>query len=541
VSLGKQIEPYLPLLRRYAALLTGGYLAGDILVTATLEAIVADPKRIERGNVRGALYRVFEETAQASPEEDEDDRPPLSPAYQWLARLPPLVRKATLLVCLEGFTTEEASRVLDLPIETLDGLVGDAVAATRAPLGLKVMLVEPEPLIAMMMSDLLGQLGHTAVGIAKSEREAVAMALRLKPDILVTETILEPGAGLAAAAKAAQGHRSTLVVATASPQIALEADSPASYAALVAKPFAQQTFRAAIIQAAFIARHGQVPPVEADAALAREASIIDASPVAFAPTVAVTENGLALSDDGGGEQHRAMKRMDALRVDHADDAARLARLGHNLGGAFGARMSRVADLLSEPLNDARALRIANQAQALASLKAKLNEELLPIDAADATAFIDALGQFAKQLPAWREFLHDAARSPYDERVEPALAGLGKAIETSPELVSPDLAEAVAEARLEPGVPDPARLAYLQGLLHNVFGAIGKYLLERHKGIAAAFNKKVDEAIGGGLAAGLGQLMVAASTPLLAMATAIPAQWWWVGPALAAARIAAGRK
>lgn len=502
---------------------------------------MADPKRIDRGDIRGALYRVFEETAQASPERDGDGRSPLPPAYQWLDRLPPLVRKATLLVSLEGFTTEEASRVLDLPIETLDGLVGDAVAATRAPLGLKVMLVEPEPLIAMMMSDLLGQLGHLAVGVAKSEREAVAMALKLKPDILVTETVLEPGAGLAAAVRAAQGHRSALVVATASPQIALEADPPAPYAALIAKPFAQQTFRAAITQAALFARHGEVPPVEADAAFAREASIIDASPVAFAPTVAVVEGGLALSDDSRGGQNRAMARLDALRVDHAADATRLARVGHNLSGAFGARMGRVADLLSEPLNDARALRIANQALALASLKAKLDEELLPIDAADATAFINALGQFAKQLPAWREFLDEAARSPFDERVESALAGLGEAIEAVPELISPELAEALTEARLEPGTSNPARLAYLQGLLHNVFGAIGRYLLERRNGIAAEFNKKVDEGVGGGLAAGLGQLMVAASTPLLAMATAIPAQWWWVGPALAAARIATGRK
>ncbi len=502
---------------------------------------MADHERIDRGNVRGALYRVFEETAQASPTKDGTDRSALPLAYDWLARLPPLVRKATLLVSLEGFTTEEAGRVLNLPSETLDGLVGDAVAATRAPLGLKVMLVEPEPLVAMMMSDLLGQLGHLAVGVATSEREAVAMALKLKPDILVTETILKPGAGLAAAARAAQGHGSALVVATASPQIALEADPPASYAALIAKPFAQQTFRAAITQAALIARHGQVPPVVADAALAREASIIDTSPVAFAPRVAVVDAGLVLSDDRRGGQDRAMARLDALRVDHADDATRLARLGHNLGGAFGARMGRVANLLSEPLNDARALRIANQAQALASLKVKLDEELLPIDAADATAFIDALGQFAKQLPAWREFLNEAARSPFDERVESALAGLGEAIQAAPQLVSPELAETIAEARLEPGASDPARLAYLQGLLHNVFGAIGRYLLERRNGIAAEFNKKVDEGVGGGLAAGLGQLMVAASTPLLAMATAIPAQWWWVGPALAAARIAVGRK
>ena len=48
MSLGDELKPHLPFLRRYARALTGGQSHGDNFVRATLEAIVAAPEAFPR-------------------------------------------------------------------------------------------------------------------------------------------------------------------------------------------------------------------------------------------------------------------------------------------------------------------------------------------------------------------------------------------------------------------------------------------------------------------------------------------------------------
>ena len=48
MSLGQELAPHLPFLRRYARALTGSQAHGDAFVRATLEAIVAHPDEFPR-------------------------------------------------------------------------------------------------------------------------------------------------------------------------------------------------------------------------------------------------------------------------------------------------------------------------------------------------------------------------------------------------------------------------------------------------------------------------------------------------------------
>ena len=48
MSLGQELAPHLPFLRRYARALTGSQSHGDAFVRATLEAIVAKPDEFPR-------------------------------------------------------------------------------------------------------------------------------------------------------------------------------------------------------------------------------------------------------------------------------------------------------------------------------------------------------------------------------------------------------------------------------------------------------------------------------------------------------------
>ena len=60
MSLGQELAPHLPFLRRYARALTGSQAHGDAFVRATLEAIVAQPDEFPRDvDPRLGLYRTF--------------------------------------------------------------------------------------------------------------------------------------------------------------------------------------------------------------------------------------------------------------------------------------------------------------------------------------------------------------------------------------------------------------------------------------------------------------------------------------------------
>ena len=61
MSLGQQLAPHLPFLRRYGRALTGSQHQGDKYVRATLEAIVAAPDQFPRDvDPRLGLYRMFQ-------------------------------------------------------------------------------------------------------------------------------------------------------------------------------------------------------------------------------------------------------------------------------------------------------------------------------------------------------------------------------------------------------------------------------------------------------------------------------------------------
>ena len=59
MSLGQQLAPHLPFLRRYARALTGSQRHGDHYVRAALEAIVAEPDAFPRDVVTGADFRAL--------------------------------------------------------------------------------------------------------------------------------------------------------------------------------------------------------------------------------------------------------------------------------------------------------------------------------------------------------------------------------------------------------------------------------------------------------------------------------------------------
>src|SRR3990170_2890694 len=139
MSLGQELAPHLPFLRRYARALTGSQAHGDAFVRATLEAIVAEPDEFPRDvDPRLGLYRTFHAIwSTANIEEGEEPSRSFAGsgfsgsegiAQARLSRITPLSRQALLLTSLEGFSSEDTAYLIGATPADVDSLVAEALS-----------------------------------------------------------------------------------------------------------------------------------------------------------------------------------------------------------------------------------------------------------------------------------------------------------------------------------------------------------------------------------------------------------------------------
>jgi CheY-like chemotaxis protein len=66
---------------------------------------------------------------------------------------------------------------------------------------LRVLVIEDDALIAMLLSELLAGMGHDVCATAATEAEAVSAATRCRPDLMIVDAGLGRGSGVAAVEK----------------------------------------------------------------------------------------------------------------------------------------------------------------------------------------------------------------------------------------------------------------------------------------------------------------------------------------------------
>nr|WP_246520089.1 response regulator [Ancylobacter lacus] len=250
------VAQHLPFLRRYARALCGSQSAGDAYVTALLEAIIADPEAFDRTvDTRVSLYRLLTRLWNSVAINNEVD--PVTPAIrgeQRLGHITPLVRQAFLLVSLEGFDENDAAAVLDVPATRLRGLVEEAGRELAAEIATDVLIIEDEPFIALDLEGLVEGLGHRVTGIARTHSEAVALARRRTPGLVLADIQLADGSsGLDAVNELIESVEVPVIFITAYPERFLTGVRPEP-AFLIAKPFQPSTVAAVISQALFFER-----------------------------------------------------------------------------------------------------------------------------------------------------------------------------------------------------------------------------------------------------------------------------------------------
>ncbi len=81
---------------------------------------------------------------------------------------------------------------------------------------LKILIVEDEPMLAYQLEDELAEAGHEVVGCAMSSGEAIALAERTQPDLVLLDIQLSDGRTGLSAARRLYARRRAIVFLTAS-------------------------------------------------------------------------------------------------------------------------------------------------------------------------------------------------------------------------------------------------------------------------------------------------------------------------------------
>jgi two-component system, response regulator PdtaR len=88
-----------------------------------------------------------------------------------------------------------------LLIDTDAGRQAGASGMVRASGTLRVLIVEDEAMIAMLLAEVLREMGHEVCATAPTEDAAVAAAFRHKPDLMIVDEWLRQGSGISAVAE----------------------------------------------------------------------------------------------------------------------------------------------------------------------------------------------------------------------------------------------------------------------------------------------------------------------------------------------------
>lgn len=250
------IAANLPFLRRYARALTGNQLSGDRYAAATLAALLEDSSSMGMaGGPKVALFRAFHLVWYgAGAPVDQADTHLSARAQDHMASLTPNTREALLLFAIEGFTVKEIGAILQVTPDEAAEFIDIARREMVNAVAGKVLVIEDEAIIAMDIAAIVGEVGHKVTGIARTRAEAVDLAARDRPDLILADIQLaDNSSGIAAVNDIlAQFGDLPVIFITAFPQRLLTGERPEP-TFLITKPFSEDQVVSAVSQAMFFA------------------------------------------------------------------------------------------------------------------------------------------------------------------------------------------------------------------------------------------------------------------------------------------------
>ena len=227
----------LPYARRYARALSGSQPGGDAIVAGCLQDLLASPAA--EADARLALYVRITRRLTAPGEAGEPAPGGLTPRQ----------RQLLLLTSLEELPIDAAAGIVKMAPQAAAEQLTLARDSLRNAAAADVLIIEDEPIIAMDIEELVLSCGHRVVGIAGTEAEAVTLAEKHQPGLILADINLGAGGdGAAAVQRIMRHHYAPVIFVTAYPERLLtgEALEPTF---VITKPFEPLTLAIATFQA----------------------------------------------------------------------------------------------------------------------------------------------------------------------------------------------------------------------------------------------------------------------------------------------------
>lgn len=250
------VAELLPFLRRYARSLTGSQTSGDRYAAITLEALLEDRSVFETASSdRVALFSAFHQIwSSLGAPVDVDETGLGAQAQVHLAGLTANTREALLLNTIEEFTVSEIAEIMGIETSEVDHLLGVAQSEIEKSSTGNIMIIEDEAIIALHVKQIVTELGHAVTGIARKHVDAVKLAAKERPDLILSDIQLADGSSGVEAVNeilAVAGDIPVIFI-TAFPERLLTGERPEP-AFLITKPYTEDQVRSAVSQAMFFA------------------------------------------------------------------------------------------------------------------------------------------------------------------------------------------------------------------------------------------------------------------------------------------------
>jgi len=250
----EKILQNLPYLRRYARMLTGSQERGDNYVAACLEAIVEEPDSMyDAPDARLELFRRFHDiwnmVDSALPEDETMGQNLEARVKSSLASLPSKERQALLLASVEGFTSEQTSYILSLSEGEIQELLRQAQIDISQRTMANILIIEDDAIIALNNAEIVREMGHKVIGTAARQAEAVALAEKTAPDLILADIQLAEGdSGITTVQEILRGSSAPVIFVTGFPERLLTGKT-LEPAFVITKPFEPDTLKTAIAHA----------------------------------------------------------------------------------------------------------------------------------------------------------------------------------------------------------------------------------------------------------------------------------------------------
>jgi hypothetical protein len=188
-KLWKSVDPHLAFLRSYARMLSGRQDAGDYAVARLLDHLVEQDGELADGvPVRAGLYRKATEVLAELGLVDTASAASLCETS--LPLVTSLARQAYLLSAVAQLPENEAAHILECGRTRLADLVNKGSRELAPVEPVSVLIIEGNSSFASRWERWLEALAHSIAGWARTDADAIALAERHRPGLIVAGTVL---------------------------------------------------------------------------------------------------------------------------------------------------------------------------------------------------------------------------------------------------------------------------------------------------------------------------------------------------------------